>query len=162
MLADCLWQYWGSWWIGLPLQTMWPGQTPIKQVRDQPYLNGRPFKNDRAFISTRSALPASVYKHPGVYKRSASLTCIILANIWEIQRGTSGRKGYFRRPHTWITGQLSGWWGTVACTLDFFCPFTLGAFLEQYYLYKTDQNLHKNRIKNNYTELKWRIINLIQ
>ena len=31
-----------------------------EQVRVQPFLNGRPFKND-------SALPASVFKHPGVY-----------------------------------------------------------------------------------------------
>ena len=34
----------------------------------------RPFKNDRAFLSTRSALLASVYKHPGMYKRSANMT----------------------------------------------------------------------------------------
>ena len=31
----------------------------------------------RAFITTRSALPASVYKHPSVYKGSASFTCIL-------------------------------------------------------------------------------------
>ena len=44
------------------------------QVRVQPFINGCPFKNDRAFISTRSALPVSVYKHPGVYKLSANMT----------------------------------------------------------------------------------------
>ena len=43
----------------------------------QPFLNGRPFKNHHVFISTRNALPASVYKHPGVYKRSASFTRIL-------------------------------------------------------------------------------------
>ena len=41
--------------------------TVINQVRVQPFLNGHPFKIDRAFISTRSALPASVFKHLGVY-----------------------------------------------------------------------------------------------
>ena len=46
----------------------------IKQVQVQPFINGRPFKNDRAFTSTRKALPASVYKYPGVYKRSANMT----------------------------------------------------------------------------------------
>ena len=33
-----------------------------------------PFKNHRAFINTRNTLPASVYKHPGIYKRSANMT----------------------------------------------------------------------------------------
>ena len=47
--------------------------TSLGQVRVQPFLNGRPFKNHRAFISTRNALPASVYKHPGIYKRSANM-----------------------------------------------------------------------------------------
>ena len=46
----------------------------VKQVRVQPFKNGRPFKNDRAAKSTRSVFPASVYKHPGVYKRSAKIT----------------------------------------------------------------------------------------
>ena len=41
------------------------------QVRVQPFINGRPFQNDRAFLSTHSTLPASFYKHPGVFKRSA-------------------------------------------------------------------------------------------
>ena len=44
------------------------------QVRVQPFINGRPFRNDRAFITNRSALPASVNKHRGVYKRSAYMT----------------------------------------------------------------------------------------
>ena len=44
------------------------------QVRVQPFLNGRQFKNYRAFISTRNTLPASVYKHPGIYKRSTNMT----------------------------------------------------------------------------------------
>ena len=44
----------------------------------------------------------------------------------------------------------------------FFFSFFLDAFLGQYYLYKTDQNLYKIMIKNNYTVLKSRIINLIQ
>ena len=29
----------------------------------------------RALISTRNALLASVYKHPGIYKRSANMNC---------------------------------------------------------------------------------------
>ena len=44
------------------------------QVQVQPFINGRPLKNDRACISTSSTLPASVYKHPGIYKRSANMT----------------------------------------------------------------------------------------
>ena len=32
------------------------------QVHVQPFINGRPFINHHAFISTRSAFPVSVYK----------------------------------------------------------------------------------------------------
>ena len=48
--------------------------SPSKQVRVQPFFNDCPFKNHHAFISTRNALPASVYKHPGIYKRLANMT----------------------------------------------------------------------------------------
>ena len=44
------------------------------QVRVQPFLNGRPFKNQHVFIDTRKTLPASAYKHQGLYKRSAIMT----------------------------------------------------------------------------------------
>ena len=47
-----------------------------KQVRFQPFINDRLFKTDRAFLSSRNALLASAYKHPGVYKRSVLFTCI--------------------------------------------------------------------------------------
>ena len=50
------------------------GTIALSQVRAHPLSNGRPFKNHRAFISTRNALPASVYKHPGIYKWSANMT----------------------------------------------------------------------------------------
>ena len=45
-----------------------------KQVRGQPFLNGRLFKNHCVFISTCNALPVSVYKHPGIYKQSVNMT----------------------------------------------------------------------------------------
>ena len=40
----------------------------LYHVRAQSFLNGRPF------VSTLSTLPASVHKHPDVYKRSANMT----------------------------------------------------------------------------------------
>ena len=43
------------------------------QVRVQPFLNGHPFINDCAFISTRSALQVRVYKPPGDYKWVANI-----------------------------------------------------------------------------------------
>ena len=45
------------------------GEQPPKanQVQVQPFLNGRPFKSHRAFISTRNALQAPD-KHTGVYQ----------------------------------------------------------------------------------------------
>ena len=47
---------------------------PDYQVRVQLFLNGRPFKNHCVFISTRNALPASVYKNLGIYKRLVNMT----------------------------------------------------------------------------------------
>ena len=46
----------------------WGAAPKANQVQVQPFLNGRPFKSHRAFISTRNALLASVYKHTGVYQ----------------------------------------------------------------------------------------------
>ena len=45
----------------------------LKHIRIEPFLNSRPFINDPGFISTRSAIPASVQKHPGDYKRSDNM-----------------------------------------------------------------------------------------
>ena len=45
----------------------------LEQVQVQLFVNGRPFISDRAFISTCSALPASIYKLPSVYKRATNI-----------------------------------------------------------------------------------------